>query len=278
MLRVYKSTYENVSFRTSFFSENGDAKDSPEFVVVIGYPEDDDTKSIDWQKIHIKFPYTKEFKKYAYESMNSQSSINGVCARLVAKRVVREEGTLDWVYMNYDERMMLLRLNYDSSTTFFFLERTDDVYTNNSSFVFNEFPSDIFEVYHIISPRKDLYYFTYNLKYKDSYEEPKIKSVDFSGEFPIVESYDVIRYDVYRDSGTTDIVFKQDDNKHNIHIPTPLMGDNRIITLDGSTMCRIIDRNNDADEYDDLVEKISNVCGLKFFKRLRKYNRKCFNE
>ena len=277
MLRVYKSTYENEAFRSSYFSEKGEAKDSPEFAVVLGYPDNDE--GIDFQKIHIKFPYTKEFKKYAYESMCSQSSNGSSCSHLVSKCVVLEEGTLDHVYMDYDDEMMLLRLNYETSTNFFFLKRTADVYTKNDAYTFAEFPTDIFVMRHLLSPRKDLYYFTYDLKYSNTYDKPVLKSVDFSGEFPVIETYEVVSHNVYRDGGTTDINFKTSDGtEHNIHIPTPLMGKNRVVTLDGTTMCRIIERNNDDDEYDTVVEKISGVCGLKFFKYLKKTSRRYYDD
>ena len=121
----------------------------------------------------------------------------------------------------------------------------------------------------------DLYYFTYDLKYSNTYDKPVLKSVDFSGEVPVIETYEVVSHNVYRDGGTTDINFKTSDGtEHNIHIPTPLMGKNRVVTLDGTTMCRIIERNNDDDEYDTVVEKISGACGLKFFKYLKKTSRR----
>jgi hypothetical protein len=244
-------------------------EDSPEVAVIIGILGSESDMRVDCRSIFIKFPLTKEFKRYSYSSYSGYSNNTGSCNHLSAKKVVDEEGRLDGVYMDYDDKMMLLRMNYETSTTFFFLERTEDVYTNDGSYTFGEFPTDIYAFGQIVSPRADLYYFTYRHKYTETYEEPMFKSVDFSGEFPVIESYEVIRHDVYRDGGTTDIIFKDNNGQeHRLHIPTPFQKD-RISTFDDTALCRIIDRFATPDEYEEVTERLSKACGLKIFKELK---------
>lgn len=274
MLLVYMSTYENMTFRSMFRNRpETQNEDSPEVAVIIGTLGSETDDSVEFRSIFIKFPFTKEFKRYSYYGYSGCSNNTGSCEHLSAKKVVAEEGRLDGVYMDYDDRMMLLRLNYETSTTFFFLERTEDVYTNDGSYTFGEFPKDIYAFDHIVSLRSELYYFTYCHKYTDTYEEPMLKSVDFSGEFPVIETYEVIRHNVYRDGGTTDIIFKDNNGQeHRLYIPTLLRKD-RISSIDDTAMCRIIDRFATPDEYEEVTERLSKACGLKIFKELKNERR-----